>query len=92
MEFISKNPNGRSFWVEKYTQNEKEFLEGLGFKEIPINKNIPESFRKGINPTMNFTGSEFFGLWTENEELIIVSTICEYLAIGEIDIYEYVEQ
>lgn len=78
MKLFSQNANSKqpTFWVENYNEKEKEVFLKLGFEE-KLSK-IPQAFR-GKNDrggdTLQFKGSGFFGMFSEEEYNKIVETI-----------------
>jgi hypothetical protein len=71
MKLVSKNPDYSkpSFWVENYTEAEKQLFLGLGFTEKL--SNVPIAFR-GKNgdvngDTLEFKGSSMFGMFSSEE-------------------------
>jgi hypothetical protein len=64
------------FWVEDYSQEDKEFLEGIGFVEHK--SKVPNGFGTDV---MDFKGSGIFGLWTQEEADRIMSAIVVYTGV-----------
>lgn len=80
MKFISKHPDsGKDYWVEDYSSKDRDFFLGLGFIEKDYS-HIPKGF--GIASTLYFTGSDIFGMWTDEEMETIDNAIWEYLGDG----------
>jgi len=81
MKLFSKNANAKipHFWVENYTDKEKEFFLKLGFTE---NKSvIPEAFRcdgRG-GDTLVFKGSGFLTMFSEEEYNTVTRAIFKEL-------------
>jgi hypothetical protein len=70
MKLVSKNStySKPSFWVENYTEAEKQFFLGLGFTEKL--SNVPIAFRGkngDVGDTLVFQGSGVFGLFSSDE-------------------------
>ena len=82
MKFVSKSMN--SFWVEDFTEDEKEFFLSIGFTEF--------KYRSGYNKistNLTFKGSQIAGIWSQDE----MNNICEkiYDRFPEIDQIEVEE-
>ena len=80
MKFLKKgNTDIKNFWVENYTETDKQFLEKIGFIEYKrqINGEI-------IYQSMNYTGSGFFGFWSDDESEMIYKSIQNYLGVKKI--------
>lgn len=92
MKFISKAPKGShpTFWVEDYTEKEKLFFESIGFKERKLNVDpeVAKAFR--LKPTLEFTGSDIFTLWTKEEYNKILVAIGKEFNRKRITIYEFI--
>jgi hypothetical protein len=61
MNLVSKTPKN-NFWVENYTQKEKEFFISIGFEEKTHGQRTP--FETSI---LDYTGSGLFGSWSKEE-------------------------
>lgn len=87
MKFVSKIINPvTSFWVEDYTEEQKEFFLGLGFEET-IHK-VPESFG-GDWKYLTFKGSGNFGSWNQEEMNKIAFAIYDqFPEIDQIEVFE----
>jgi hypothetical protein len=88
MKFVSKIIKPiTSFWVEDYTEEEKQFfIDELGFYEHVIK--MPESFG-GDSKTLNFNGSGFFGSWSQKEmNLIAEAMYKKFPELSEITVHE----
>lgn len=87
MKFVSKVINPiNNFWVEDYTEEEKEFFLSIGFKETV--QKIPESFG-GDNKWLSYQGSELFGSWNQEEMNKIVQEIFkQFPELEDIEVHE----
>ena len=71
MRLCSKKTNKtKEFWVEDYTEQEKDFFIGLGFTERRI-KIIDE----WVSGYLSFHGSRSFGFWSEEEVKTIYDAV-----------------
>lgn len=75
MKFVSKAPITKTFWVEEFTEEDKEFFISLGFtdKEPHSSEMVAKAFQRV--PTLYFVGSEIFGLWSQEEIATIIGAI-----------------
>lgn len=92
MNLITKNIKGKkpSFWVENYTEAEKQFFLGLGFTE-KLSK-IPLAFR-GKNgdiggDTLEFQGSSIFGMFSSEEYDRFFDAITKFTKRKSLKLYE----
>jgi len=87
MKFVSKIINPiNNFWVEDYTEEQKEFFLGIGFTET-VHK-VPESFG-GDFKYLTFQGSKAFGFWTQEEMNKIAQAIYDqFPEIDQIEVFE----
>jgi len=92
MKFVSRAPRTNTFWVEDFTEEDKEFFKSIGFTDTEPHKS--EMVVKAYNrtPTLYFVGSNIFGLWDEEEVQKICSAIYEkYPEIDNIKIEHFVK-
>jgi hypothetical protein len=77
MRFVSRAPRTKTFWVEDFTEEEKGFLQYLGFtdKEPHSSNMVAKAYKS--RPTLYFVGSDLFGLWSHDEVETIHNTIRE---------------
>jgi len=75
MKFVSRAPRTNTFWVEDFTEGDKEFLMSLGFtdKEPHSSDMVAKAYNR--TPTLYFVGSEIFGLWSQEEIATIIGAI-----------------
>lgn len=87
MKFVSKVINPcTSFWVEDYTEEEKNFFLSIGFTET-IQK-VPESFGGDVK-WLSFRGSNSFGSWNQEEMNKIAHAIYDqFPEIEQIEVFE----
>lgn len=62
MELLKKNNKLKYFWVEDYTNEERDFFLELGFKE-----KIKEFMGEIIYKRLSFEGSAFIRTWDAEE-------------------------
>jgi len=86
MKFYSKNINAKipTFWVEDYTEEEKEKLKSFDFKEFKLKTGF-NSFKK----YMTYSGKGCFGLWNSEEAEVIIQMICDEFNLKSLNILEY---
>lgn len=83
---VSKTPDtGKNYWIEEYTEEEKDIFLELGFTE-KVHTEIEKRF--GINDYLFFKGSSKHGFWDELETEMIDNLICELLDTNNFDIWE----
>lgn len=76
----------KSFWVEDYNEQEKQFFLDLGFTEKKVSKQEKEF---GLKSTLNYSGKGLFGAMDTNEWKTISSAVMDYFKLKKIPIYEY---
>jgi hypothetical protein len=81
MRLISKTPTNH-FWVENFTQEDREFFESIGFKFVKARG--PLSF--GFCDTLEFRGSGLIG-WTNKECDKIFMAVRNYWGKFEVEKY-----
>jgi hypothetical protein len=75
MRFVSRAPRSKTFWVEEFTKEEKEFLIYLGFTDKEPHSSNMVSKAYYSRPTLYFVGSDIFELWSNDEVETIHNTI-----------------
>jgi hypothetical protein len=79
--------NPKQFWVEDYNDRDKSFFESLGFKEVPAKG--PKVF--GFKDTLEFKGSNVYGLWTKEESERICIAFKKYYGSEPLDDIEIMD-
>lgn len=89
LRFASKgNDPNKSFWVEKYNDEERDFFIKLGFTET-IDKTPKEFQEKPHGNTLNFHGSGVFGYWDKKEAKHIYNEVKKHFNLKNVPIYKY---
>jgi len=62
MKLLKKQNKLKGFWVEDYTEQEKDFFIELGFTERRL-----KFMGEYMDGTLSFHGSRSFGWWSDDE-------------------------
>jgi hypothetical protein len=89
MKFVSKVIDPcTSFWVEDYTDEEREFFLSIGFEETIYR--MPESFG-GDQRNLGYQGSKPFGSWSQEEINKIAHAIYDqFPEIEQIEVFLHI--
>lgn len=92
MKFISKQPKSKTphFWVEDYTEKERDFFISIGFKERKPNVDpvVAKAFK--LKSTLEFEGSDIFTFWTKEEADKILIAIGKEFKLKKITIHQFI--
>lgn len=72
MKLCKKTNKMKGFWVEDYTEQEKEFFIGLGFTERRV-----KFMDEWMNGSLSFHGSRSFGFWNDEEAKTIYDAVAK---------------